>query len=272
MHTKGMSSRYLLVKGAALESAYENPTTSAAPKSKAKVPFVKLDPAHPLHITNKSIEIPEPGYQIETLLEARKFEVVVEDPDYADREVFEYVEPRQEVIDIEDSDEEMPFDPPPRAAAPPPPPKVVARRPANDWKHNSEWVTTHVAHLLPPLAHASSGATMAVQRELRAMLKEQEECSSYKDLGWYMPPDLIGDNLFQWIVEMHSFDPALPIAKDMAAKFVSAPVGTLMTLTLTKRKINSIIFELRFPPTFPLAPPFFRIITPRFLPFIQGGS
>jgi ubiquitin-conjugating enzyme E2 Q len=33
-----------------------------------------------------------------------------------------------------------------------------------------------------------------------------------------MPPDLIGDNLYQWIVEMHSFDPALPLAKDLKAK------------------------------------------------------
>jgi len=38
------------------------------------------------------------------------------------------------------------------------------------------------------------------------------------------------------------------------------------------RKINSIIFEIRFPPDFPLSPPFFRIITPRFLPFIHGGG
>ena len=38
------------------------------------------------------------------------------------------------------------------------------------------------------------------------------------------------------------------------------------------RTLNSIIFEIRFPPSFPLAPPFFRIITPRFLPFIQGGG
>jgi ubiquitin-conjugating enzyme E2 Q len=38
------------------------------------------------------------------------------------------------------------------------------------------------------------------------------------------------------------------------------------------RKINSIIFEIRFPPEFPNSPPFFRIITPRFLPFIQGGG
>ncbi len=52
---------------------------------------------------------------------------------------------------------------------------------------------------------------MAVQRELRSMLKEQEAANSLRELGWYMPPEFIGDNLFQWIVEMHSFDPSLPI-------------------------------------------------------------
>jgi len=36
--------------------------------------------------------------------------------------------------------------------------------------------------------------------------------------------------------------------------------------------VNSIIFEIRFPPTFPNSPPFFRIITPRFLPFMHGGG
>lgn len=33
--------------------------------------------------------------------------------------------------------------------------------------------------------------------------------------------------------------------------------------------VNSLIFEIIFPSTFPLGPPFFRILTPRFLPFIH---
>jgi ubiquitin-conjugating enzyme E2 Q len=70
-----------------------------------------------------------------------------------------------------------------------------------------------------------------------------------------MPEDFIGDNLFQWIVELHSFDEALPVSKD-----------------LKKHALNSLVFEIRFPETFPHAPPFFRILKPRFLPFIQGGG
>jgi len=48
-------------------------------------------------------------------------------------------------------------------------------------------------------------------------------------------------------------------------------IATLMSWLeiLVYSGINSIIFEIRFPPTFPLAPPFFRIIKPRLLPFIQ---
>jgi len=87
------------------------------------------------------------------------------------------------------------------------------------------------------------------------MVKEQDAAASLKELGWYMPSEFNEDNLFQWIVEMHSFDPDLPIARDLAAK-----------------KLNSVIFEIRFPSTFPHAPPFFRILKPRFLPFIRGGG
>ena len=87
------------------------------------------------------------------------------------------------------------------------------------------------------------------------MLKEQDRATSLKELGWYMPPGFIEDNLYQWIVELHSFDKDLPIAKDLA-----------------QRKVNSLVFEIRFPPSFPHSPPFFRIIKPRFLPFIQVRS
>lgn len=38
---------------------------------------------------------------------------------------------------------------------------------------------------------------MAVQRELRAMLKEQQSAKRLEDLGWYMPESLMSDNLFQ---------------------------------------------------------------------------
>jgi ubiquitin-conjugating enzyme E2 Q len=36
--------------------------------------------------------------------------------------------------------------------------------------------------------------------------------------------------------------------------------------------VNSLLMEIRFSDNFPLSPPFFRIVHPRFLPFIRGGG
>ena len=63
-------------------------------------------------------------------------------------------------------------------------------------------------------------ATTALQRELKAMLREQGKAKSLSELGWYMPEDLIGDNLYQWIVELHTFDKDIPVARDMVAQCV----------------------------------------------------
>lgn len=101
----------------------------------------------------------------------------------------------------------------------------------DDWMHDAEWVSECVQHLLPAPADATRVATTTLQRELRAMLQEQDtaiaaarrgEKGRLRDLGWYMPPGFIGDNLFQWIVELHSFESRLPIAQDLAARCVPA--------------------------------------------------
>lgn len=47
----------------------------------------------------------------------------------------------------------------------------------------------------------------------------------------------------------------LPIAQDMK-----------------KHNVKGVLFEVLFPSTFPFSPPFFRVISPRFLPFAQGVS
>lgn len=62
-------------------------------------------------------------------------------------------------------------------------------------------------------------------------------------------------NVYQWIVELHSFDPDLPLSKDMK-----------------NASIKSIVLELRFGKDFPVSPPFVRVIRPRFLPFTVGGG
>jgi ubiquitin-conjugating enzyme E2 Q len=194
---------------------------------------------------SKALQVPQPGYQIAELVQQREQELVDEEYDEADAFIFEEKKapPPAEVIDISD-DEPMP--------APPPPSKgkskgssfvaVVSSAlkgkgnavasgsgsgssapakgpPKDDWKHNADYVRRTLELLMPPPLESSPSATMAVQRELKTMLKEQDKAmvssGGLKELGWHMPQEFMGDNLFQWIVEMHSFDETLPIAKDL---------------------------------------------------------
>ncbi|KAJ3560459.1 hypothetical protein NP233_g10827 [Leucocoprinus birnbaumii] len=229
--------RYLLVKGREIEY----PGTQ-----EGTIPFVKLDKTHPCTMRNSPIQIPEPSYKIEKLIQARREEVLEEDNDDDDQIVFNFTpEPPRTLNNSQSSTGQTTSSAAGKRKIPP----------EQDWKHDEEYVRTATEHLLPPPEDSSPSATMALQRELRSTLKEQDNAPSLKELGWYMPPEFNQDNLFQWIIEMHSFDPDIPIAKDLQAK-----------------KINSIVFEIRFPATFPISPPFFRILRPRFLPFIQGGG
>jgi len=181
-------------------------------------------------LNNKNIEIPEPSHQIETLLRSRTNEYQEEENDEQDLGVFEHkpLPPLPQVAEADGGDDDDDFfdldddDDYIRASKPSKGKGKVAEKKAapmkNDWKHDATWVNNTVGLLMPPPLEASPSATMAVQRELAAMLKEQDHAKSLKELGWYMPPELIGDNLFQWIVELHSFDEALPIAKDLQKK------------------------------------------------------
>ncbi|KAE8382766.1 hypothetical protein BDV26DRAFT_288323 [Aspergillus bertholletiae] len=107
--------------------------------------------------------------------------------------------------------------------------------------------------LLGPPKYATTLATKSLQRHLQATLKVQER-ESLHALGWYIDPNLV-NNVYQWIVQLHSFEPSLPLARD------------LKTAGLT-----AIVMEFRFPPEFPMSPPFVRVIRPRFLPFSKGGG
>ncbi|KXN88395.1 hypothetical protein AN958_07377 [Leucoagaricus sp. SymC.cos] len=230
--------RYLLVRGREIEYSGSK---------EDRIPFVKLDNTHPITMGHSTIQIPEPSYKVEQLLKARGSEFIEEDFDEDDQSVFSYSpEPHEKVQHRAEGQTSQNTS------------SMSTKRkglPEHDWKHDEDYVREAVEHLLPPPEDSSVSAVMALQREWRSMLKEQDSASSLKELGWYMPPEFNEDNLFQWIVEIHSFDPELPIAKDLQAK-----------------KLNSIIFEIRFPSTFPLAPPFFRVLRPRFLPFIRGGG
>lgn len=144
----------------------------------------------------KTLTIPEPNYRLEKLLEARRGENVDHALDEDDITVCSGVDPRSPL-------------PSPKI------PELERLSIQRDWKHDPEWVASCSRHLLPAPQDALQEATRTIQRELAAMLKEQEDAQRLDELGWYIPPRSFGDNLFQWIVELHSFDQDLPIANDM---------------------------------------------------------
>ncbi|TVY68712.1 Ubiquitin-conjugating enzyme E2 Q2 [Lachnellula suecica] len=107
--------------------------------------------------------------------------------------------------------------------------------------------------MLEAPSYATGMATKALNRNLKEVLDIQKKTPLH-ELGWYIEQELIS-NIYQWIVELHSFDPDLQIAKDMKAA-----------------GITSIVLELRFGKDYPHSPPFVRVIRPRFLPFMNGGG
>ena len=107
--------------------------------------------------------------------------------------------------------------------------------------------------ILQAPSYATPSATMRLSKELQAILKVQLSTPLH-ELGWYINPGMIS-NVYQWIVELHSFEPSLPLAQDMK-----------------KAGLTSIVLEIRFGKDYPHSPPFVRVIRPRFLPFIRGGG
>ena len=108
-------------------------------------------------------------------------------------------------------------------------------------------------HRLPPPSFATDAATKSLSRELKRLQAVQAKTPLH-ELGWYMDFDAV-NNLFQWVVQLHTFDGALPLAQDMK-----------------KAGITSVVLELRFGPDYPFSPPFVRVVRPRFLPFVEGGG
>ena len=129
---------------------------------------------------------------------------------------------------------------------------------------------------LPMPEFANSTTTRRLQKDFQSLLKVQKSTPLH-EIGWYIDPDKF-DCPYQWIIELHSFHTfedkgkKLPLVDDMK-----------------KAGIKSIILELRFPGSYPMSPPFVRVIRlvvgdqrreyciadqnrPRFLSFMQGGG
>ena len=106
---------------------------------------------------------------------------------------------------------------------------------------------------LDPPSDASTSATKALMGWFKEAIKVQDSTPLQK-LGWYINPEHI-NNMYQWLVELHSFDARLPLASDMK-----------------DAGVKSVVLEMRFTNQFPFSPPFIRVVKPRFLPFNQGGG
>ncbi|KAI4954846.1 hypothetical protein J4E86_006156 [Alternaria arbusti] len=102
-------------------------------------------------------------------------------------------------------------------------------------------------------AWATTAATRRLMKDFKDLVKIQNK-EPMHELGWHIDEEKT-ENIYQWIVELHSFDPTLPLAKDMKSK-----------------KVKSVVLELRFGKDYPMSPPFVRVIRPRFLPFTMGGG
>lgn len=112
---------------------------------------------------------------------------------------------------------------------------------------------------LPVPTYANPAATTQLQRAFRALLKTQQSTPLH-ELGWYIDPEKF-DNVYQWVVELHSFGAFAEKGKDIP-----------LVADMKKAGLKSIVLELRFPGNFPMSPPFVRVIGPRFLGFQQGGG
>jgi len=88
--------------------------------------------------------------------------------------------------------------------------------------------------------NASKKATQRIASELTHILKTNPEKQGYS-------VDPIEDNIYLWELRFFSFDSNDDLAKD-----------------LKKLKKDHIVLHIAFPPTYPLNPPFVRVIRPRF--------
>ena len=163
------------------------------------IPYVRLDPVNLLTMAHKPVKVPEPSYRINQLLAQRTNEYLEVEYDTDDMIILKHGE--NSAVGLSRAPTQGTMD-------------------GDDWVHDPVWVSACVEQMLPPPLASSTQASLALQREMKAMLKEQDQARSLQELGWYMPQEFIGDNLYQWVVELHSFDKSIPIAKDMLDRYV----------------------------------------------------
>ncbi|KAJ1551393.1 hypothetical protein HK405_014596 [Cladochytrium tenue] len=103
--------------------------------------------------------------------------------------------------------------------------------------------------------YATTSATKAIQKELRALMQVQAEVPA-ADRGWIIESDSI-INLYVWRVRLVEIDKSIPLGRDLLAHGLYE---------------QGLKLELRFGPEFPFAPPYVRVVSPRLLPLAEGGG
>ncbi|GAA5835600.1 hypothetical protein JCM3766R1_006458 [Sporobolomyces carnicolor] len=244
--------RYLIVQrnAAFTENASTNEETPDAVVASLRT--IPLDPAFRLTLNDTPLQIPD------VLDKLEKMEAQLDDVEEAlndsDAEIM-----REPTLVIEES-------PMAGSASRGPRPKrgnsSAVNSPSKSKQKRIETFTPcdnarlELVKLLPPPRTPNRSAAIAIQREMKAMVEQQDKEGPI-EAGFYFDPERSNDNLFTWVIELPvgSFDQDLPLAKDMKSK-----------------QVSSLLMEIRFGEAFPFSPPFFRVVHPRFLPFIHGGG
>jgi ubiquitin-conjugating enzyme E2 Q len=107
--------------------------------------------------------------------------------------------------------------------------------------------------MLPAPREGGGAAALRLMKELREIDKTIKR-SDATALGWHVDVESV-TNVFQWMVELHSF-----------------PAEAALTADMRGAGITSVVLELRFLPSYPMSPPFVRVVRPRLLAFAQGGG
>ncbi|KAG2118605.1 hypothetical protein DEU56DRAFT_747553, partial [Suillus clintonianus] len=197
--TEWIMRRHLLVNVFDSSHSNEQISVAAATPAESNIRNVPLsnDPHRRPPLLNAQVEMPRPSYKLEKLLRLCQDAYVLPDLDEDDSAASNA--PDEEEAKL-------------KSSAP-----YANGKPKRDWVRDASWVEKNIDLLLPPPADSTPGATTALQKERRATMKEQGGADLLATLGWYMPPEF-NENLFQWVVEVHLFDPDLPIAEDLKSK------------------------------------------------------
>lgn len=236
-----------------------------------------LDPAHPITLANRRIVIPNLLPKLKKL--EAKLDVKEEDLNPSDDELAREVKPesqspRKGSLRSHGSSSQV---------------AVVVK----DSFTPAGPDIIKLIRLLPPPKHPNPGAAINIQREMKAMLATQKAEGSTA-CGYYYDP--VSPSLPSFI-DLNP-DSVARVSRNVARTTCSRGSSSCVDSTptcpspsssplsfrslsrpdrhhcrdLESKDLKSLVCEIRFPESYPMSPPFIRIVYPRFLPFIHGES